>query len=81
MEVARQECGDLLQLSAGWPTSAVELGSILLGSSPGRTSADDVTLFESQGMALLDLTAAVAVLAKTKASGVGRQLGDELAAW
>src|SRR5262249_36062183 len=35
-----------------------EIGEILLGNLPGRTSASDITLFKSLGLAIEDLAAA-----------------------
>lgn len=39
-----------------------ELGAVLAGEAPGRTSADDVTLFDSTGLAIQDLGIVLAVL-------------------
>ncbi|MHB8671534.1 MAG: ornithine cyclodeaminase family protein [Acidimicrobiales bacterium] len=41
-----------------------ELGAVLAGDSPGRPSADAVTLFDSTGLAIQDLAIASAVLTK-----------------
>jgi alanine dehydrogenase len=38
-----------------------ELGRVLLGEEPGRTSDDDVTIFDSTGLAVQDLAVALAV--------------------
>lgn len=58
---AQEECGDLIAaVAAGqfdWQ-DAVELGRIVTGAVRGRTSTSDVTLFESQGIGLLDVAAA-----------------------
>ena len=60
------EAGDLVQpLARGVVTRdaiAAELGELLRGLRPGRTSASDITLFKSVGTALEDLAAAQAVL-------------------
>ncbi|MDE0213704.1 MAG: ornithine cyclodeaminase family protein [Deltaproteobacteria bacterium] len=32
-----------------------ELGDVILGNAPGRTSAEDITLFKLQGMGIMDL--------------------------
>ena len=40
----------------------VELGAVLAGEAEGRASADDVTLFDSTGLAIQDLGIALAVL-------------------
>jgi ornithine cyclodeaminase len=64
-EVAKRECGDLLPaLESGqinWDRLP-ELGDVLIGRHPGRKQASDITLFESQGMGLLDLYTASALL-------------------
>src|SRR3954453_16472914 len=39
-----------------------ELGAVLTGGSPGRTSADEVTLFDSTGLAIQDLALCLGVL-------------------
>jgi ornithine cyclodeaminase/alanine dehydrogenase len=81
LDVARSECGDLMQFSGGFPGSAIELGAVLLGSAAGRTGDSQVTLFESQGMAILDLVAAHAVVTLAEERGVGVELGSAFEAW
>ncbi|SEQ94419.1 ornithine cyclodeaminase family protein [Lentzea albida] len=45
------------------PSAApVALGAVLAGTAPGRTSPEDVTVFDSSGFALQDLTLAAALL-------------------
>lgn len=72
-DVAKKECGDLLPaLESGlinWDTLP-ELGDILIGRHQGRSEPTDITIFESQGMGLLDLYAASTLLA-THASNAG----------
>ena len=41
-----------------------ELGAVLAGEAEGRTSADDITLFDSTGLAIQDLGIALAVLGR-----------------
>jgi len=41
-----------------------ELGAVLAGQAEGRTSADDITLFDSTGLAIQDLGIALAVLGR-----------------
>jgi alanine dehydrogenase len=43
-----------------------ELGAVLVGESPGRVSSDDVTLFDSTGLAIQDLAIATAALARAE---------------
>lgn len=40
----------------------VELGDIIIGRHPGRTSPEQITIFESQGMAIQDIAVAVRLL-------------------
>ena len=49
------------------PASAAELGEVLAGVHPGRTSADELTLYKSVGVAVQDLAAAALVLAAAQA--------------
>jgi alanine dehydrogenase len=39
-----------------------ELGAVLAGDVPGRQSEDDVTLFDSTGLAIQDLASALAAM-------------------
>jgi len=48
-----------------------ELGELLTERASGRTSADEITLFRSLGLAVFDVAAAAHVLAKAEASGAG----------
>jgi ornithine cyclodeaminase/alanine dehydrogenase-like protein (mu-crystallin family) len=50
---------------------AAELGEVLVGAHPGRTSEDELTVFKSLGLAVEDLAAAEHVLARAEADGVG----------
>jgi len=70
--LARLESGDLLAAQAGFDWSAVvPLSDIVAGRAPGRTSLDEVTLFESHGLGLEDLAAACRVLDLARERGVG----------
>ena len=51
-----------------------ELGEIVMGSKPGRTSPDTVTLFKSVGVAIQDLAAAVHVLRRAEQFGLGTEV-------
>jgi len=48
------------------PGVAVELGEVLSGSHPGRTSADEITVYKSMGHAVEDAVAAALVLERAK---------------
>jgi ornithine cyclodeaminase/alanine dehydrogenase-like protein (mu-crystallin family) len=50
---------------------AAELGEVLIGSHPGRTSADEITLFKSLGLAIEDLAAAAFLYQKARESNAG----------
>jgi ornithine cyclodeaminase len=74
---ALKEAGDLLpalekgRLHVG---ALTELGEVIAGTRPGRTSAEQITLFESQGMAMQDLIIAAHLLALARERGVGTEL-------
>lgn len=51
-----------------------ELGEVVAGTKPGRTSADEIIIFDSTGMALQDVVAAAAVYEKAVTEGVGVSL-------
>ncbi len=74
---ALKEAGDLLpalekgRLHLGGLT---ELGEVIAGIRPGRTRADQVTLFESQGMAIQDLVIAAELARIAKETGRGTAL-------
>jgi len=74
---AIKEAGDILpalekgRLHAG---ALVELGEVIAGTRPGRTSAKQVTLFESQGMAMQDLIIAAELAKLARAQGVGSEV-------
>ena len=48
-----------------------ELGEIVTGKKPGRTSADQITLFKSNGLAIQDAATALLVYQKARAAGLG----------
>ncbi len=49
-----------------------ELGEVVAGKKTGRTSSDEIIVFDSTGMALQDVIAAATVYAKALDRGVGR---------
>jgi ornithine cyclodeaminase/alanine dehydrogenase-like protein (mu-crystallin family) len=53
------------------PESVTEIGEVLDGVRPGRTSDIQITLYKSTGHAMEDTAAAALVYAKAKAVGVG----------
>jgi alanine dehydrogenase len=50
-----------------------DLGAVVTGAAPGRESADEITLFDSTGLAIQDLALAIAVLAAHRAGAVKAQ--------
>ncbi|HEX9195619.1 MAG TPA: ornithine cyclodeaminase family protein [Azonexus sp.] len=74
---ALAEAGDLLPLLEKGrlhTRQLVELGDILTGKHAGRTSAEQITVFESQGMAIQDLAVALRVVAAARECGLGSEL-------
>lgn len=72
---ALAEAGDLLPLLEKGrlhPRQFVELGEVIVGRHAGRSTVEQITLFESQGMAIQDLAVALRVLAAAEASGLGQ---------
>jgi alanine dehydrogenase len=51
-----------------------ELGEVVAGTKPGRTSPDEIIIFDSTGMALQDVIAAATVYTKAVNKGIGRIL-------
>jgi alanine dehydrogenase len=69
------EIGELQHaLAAGLLTRAdvhAELADVVSGRRPGRTRADEITVFDSSGTALQDVAAAIAVYRNARAAGRG----------
>ncbi len=77
LEQARVECGDLIAAQReGEPVwdRVVEFGAIAAGKSPGRQSAREITLFESQGIALEDVVTMNVLYQKAVEAGMGQHL-------
>jgi len=82
VEGARLFCDEWAQASHGGElTGAVEagritreqvteLGAVLTGAAPGRVSGDEITLFDSTGLAIQDVALCLAVLEAAAAGGV-----------
>ena len=51
-----------------------EIGELVAGTRPGRTSPDQITLYKSVGIAAQDVAAAALVLAAARARGAGRTI-------
>ncbi|RIX40737.1 MAG: ornithine cyclodeaminase family protein [Rhodocyclales bacterium GT-UBC] len=75
--VALAEAGDLfplLEKGRLHTRQLIELGEVLVGRQAGRTSAQQISIFESQGMAIQDLAVALRVLAAAERAGLGAEL-------
>ena len=77
LEQAKIECGDLISLyergAIHWE-QVVDLSHIVSGKRQGRQSSEQITLFESQGIALED----IAVGAHIHQLAVERSIGQAL---
>ncbi len=77
IEQAKTECGELMRAAEigrfSWD-SAIPIHNIVAGKQPGRTSVDQITLFESQGIALEDIAVCERIYQMATERGVGRQL-------
>ena len=56
------------------PAEISELGELVAGTRPGRTSAQEITLYKSVGVAVQDLAAAALVLAAARERGAGLEI-------
>ena len=78
-EAALKESGDVAMGIADGLFSAnhiaAELGEVLAGAARGRTSAEQVTIFKSLGMAVEDIAAAQLAYTRALETGRGLQLG------
>ena len=74
VEQARIECGELMRAAAtghfSWET-LVGLDRIVAGLQPGRDSDDQITLFESQGVAFEDIAVCNRLYKMAKDQGIG----------
>jgi alanine dehydrogenase len=77
LEQAKMEAGDLIQPfgndASRWD-AVRELGGIVADKTPGRTSANQITLFKSNGIATWDLAVAVRVYELAVARGMGQSI-------
>jgi alanine dehydrogenase len=76
-EACKAEAGDfIMPAQAGewsWDKVAGNLGDVVLGKVPGRTSPGDITLFKSVGLAIQDVSAARAVYDEAVRQGIGTE--------
>jgi len=77
LDQAKIECGDLIVPAAAgervWER-VVELGAVVAGKTAGRTRDDQITLFESQGIALEDVVTMELLYRRARASGAGQEI-------
>src|SRR5215831_5444245 len=76
-----QQCAEIGELqhalAAGLLTREqvhAELGDVIVGRRPGRTRADEITMFDSTGTALQDVAAAIVVYEQARATGRGMEV-------
>jgi len=77
VDAALKEAGDLLPLLEKGRLSErqlVELGEVIVGRHGGRSSPDEITVFESQGMAIQDIAVAVRLESLARERGLGVKL-------
>jgi len=77
VEQSKMEAGDLIQAfgedQSRW-NAVQELSQIVAGKEPGRSAADQITLFKSNGIATWDLAAAVRVYEMAAARNMGKPI-------
>jgi ornithine cyclodeaminase/alanine dehydrogenase-like protein (mu-crystallin family) len=78
-ESAENEAGDFLLAVKDGAVSGpehirAEIGDVLVGAAGGRTSEDELTVFESLGIAIEDLFAADYVVRRARETGRGTEL-------
>jgi len=75
IEVAKLESGDILipfREKPGVAFPGVELSEIVAGKRPGRTSAAEITVFKSNGLAVEDVAVAGYIYEEAVKRGMGR---------
>ncbi len=77
MEAALAEAGELIQaLEQGWlqEEDLIEIGLLISGQAPGRSSAEEITFFKSVGVGAQDAAAAQAVYTHARKLGLGHEV-------
>jgi ornithine cyclodeaminase len=73
-EAALAEAGEVIaavKLGLLAEDKLTELGHIVNGDAPGRTTDDQITVFKSVGLAVQDLVAAARAVERAERSGLG----------
>jgi len=77
-EAALSECGDcLLPIEEGLfgpEHVSDELGEVLAGEKAGRTSTDEVTIYQSCGIAVQDVAVAAMIYERARSAGLGLEV-------
>jgi len=77
-EACLKEAGDIMiPLQEGAIAQShiqAELGEVILNRKPGRTSAQEITVFKSNGLAIQDVAAAKLVYDKARQAGIGKEV-------
>ncbi len=78
VEQAKFECGELMRAAEtgrfSWD-NAIPIHEIVGGDKSGRDDDSQITLFESQGIALEDIAACERIVAMAEEQGVGTEVG------
>lgn len=69
--VQKGECQHAVSMGLIGPESIIEIGDVLNGTKPGRTSGDEITMFDATGMALQDLITAKVTLERAEELNIG----------
>ncbi|MGD9480737.1 ornithine cyclodeaminase family protein [Shinella sp. G-2] len=76
--MAMHDSGDLLMAIAEGAITAeqasTEIGDVITGAAAGRTSADEITLFNSVGLAMQDLAIGGLIIARARERGIGKEI-------
>lgn len=77
VDQARTECGELMRAAEtghfSWDV-AIPIHDIVNGRQTGRTNNYDITLFESQGIALEDIAVCERIMKLARQKGIGHEL-------